>query len=141
MDLAEKHYLLSDLFKLPKSKEEWNEYRLNKEEVTHFHEQGYLANIKLLDDHQIEVLRNDLAEVVDPKHPAHHLFYEFHSNESDNPNSVLFHSLGHWRITKGFHDVLWNPAFLMAAHQLLENIFLLDPYNCDAAFNLLDRTR
>jgi ectoine hydroxylase-related dioxygenase (phytanoyl-CoA dioxygenase family) len=27
--------------------------------------------------------------------------------------------LGAWRITPGFHDVLWNPAFLVPASQLL----------------------
>jgi ectoine hydroxylase-related dioxygenase (phytanoyl-CoA dioxygenase family) len=32
---------------------------------------------------------------------------------------VLFHALGAWRIAPGFHDVLWNPAFAMAASQLL----------------------
>jgi len=120
-DLAEKHQLISDIFKWPKSKEEWDQYRLSDEEVSHFHEQGYVAGIQLLNDAQVEVLRNDLDEILNPEHPAHHLFYEFHSNESENPNSVLFHSLGHWRITDGFHDSLWNPAFVMAAHQLLEN--------------------
>lgn len=120
-DFANQHELISDLFKLPKSNEEWNEYRLSDEQVNHFHEYGYVSEIKLLNETQIEVLRNELTEIVDPKHPAHFLFYEFHSNESEDPNSVLFHSLGHWRISKGFHDVLWNPAFLMAAHQLLEN--------------------
>ncbi len=120
-DLAEVHELVSDIFKIPKSPEEWNQYRLSDEQVTHFHEYGYLSGIKLLDENQVDILRNELAEIVDPKHPAHHLFYEFHSNQSEDPNSTLFHSLGHWRITKGFHDVIWNPAFLMAAHQLLEN--------------------
>lgn len=120
-DLADYHELVSDLFKQPKSHDEWDQYRLSDEQVAHFHEYGYLSGIKLLEDDQIEVLRNQLDEVIDPKHPAHHLFYEFHSNESEDSDSVLFHSLGQWRITSGFHDILWNPAFVMAAHQLLEN--------------------
>ena len=120
-DLAEYHELVSDLFKQPKSREEWDQYRLTDEQVAHFHEFGYLAGIKLLEDDQIEVLRQQLTEVMDPRHPAHDLFYEFHSNESEDSDSVLFHSLGQWRIASGFHDILWNPAFVMAAHQLLEN--------------------
>lgn len=121
MDLADIHGLITQLFKFPSSEEEWEQYRLSEQQVHHFHEYGYLAGIKMLDELQVAVLRKELAEIVDPKHPAHHLFYEFHSNESEDPNAVLFHSLGHWRITNGFHDALWNPAFIMAAHQLLEN--------------------
>ena len=120
-DLAEYHELVSDMFIQPKTKEEWDQYRLSDEQIAHFHEYGYLSGIKLLDESQVDILRKELEEIRDPSHPAHHLFYEFHSNESTNLNSVLFHSLGHWRIGSGFHDVLWNPAFVMAAHQLLEN--------------------
>lgn len=120
-DLAEEHKAISDIFKWPRSRQEWEQYILTDEQVAHFHEYGYLSGIKLLDDDQIETLRRELDQVIDPKHPGHHLFYEFHSNESEDSNSVLFHSLGHWRITNGFHDVLWNPAFVMAAYQLLEN--------------------
>ncbi|MBT8183688.1 MAG: phytanoyl-CoA dioxygenase family protein [Eudoraea sp.] len=119
-DLADIHELITDLFKLPQTEAEWEQYKLSDQQLAHFHEYGYVAGIKMLEDSQVEVLRNDLAEIVDPNHPAHHLFYEFHSNESQDPNAVLFHSLGHWRITDGFHDVLWNPAFIMAAYQLLE---------------------
>ena len=118
-DLAERHEMVSTLFKWPKKKEDWDEYRLSDEQVAHFHEYGYISGIKLLNDNQVEVLRNDLTEIMNANHPAHDLFYEFHNNESKDSNAVLFHSLGHWRITQGFHDVLWNPAFVMAAHQLL----------------------
>lgn len=120
-DLAEIHEMVSHLFQWPKNKGEWDQYRLSKEQVDHFHEEGYVSGIRLLDENQVAILLNELEEILNPDHPAHHLFYEFHSNESEDTNSVLFHSLGHWRITKGFHDVLWNPAFVMAAHQLLEN--------------------
>ncbi len=120
-DLADYPYLLSDLFQWPKSAEDWEQYKLTEEQITHYQEYGYVSGIKLLEEWQVEQLLEELKNVMDPEYPGHHLFYEFHSNESEDPNSVLFHSLGHWRISKGFHDVLWNPAFVMAAHQLLEH--------------------
>ncbi|UZD24446.1 phytanoyl-CoA dioxygenase family protein [Algoriphagus halophytocola] len=110
---------ISGLFDQPKTKEDWEKYKLTNEQIEFFNENGYLSGIKLLEDEQVETLKNALREVADPDHPKHHLFHEFHSNESADPNKVLFHSLGHWRIHKAFHDVIWNPAFLMAASQLL----------------------
>jgi ectoine hydroxylase-related dioxygenase (phytanoyl-CoA dioxygenase family) len=104
---------------MPKTKQEWEPYKLSQEQIEFFHEKGYVAGIKLLTDEQIEVLRNELNSLFDPNYPGNELFYEYHSNESRDPNAVLFHALGAWRITPGFHDVLWNPAFVMAASQLL----------------------
>lgn len=118
-DLAKYHQLVSDLFKMPQTDEEWEPYKLTEEQIQFFHENGYLAGIKLLSEEQIEVLRSELAAIVNPDHPGNKYFYEFHSNESGNPDTILFHALGAWRITPGFHDVLWNPAFVMAASQLL----------------------
>jgi ectoine hydroxylase-related dioxygenase (phytanoyl-CoA dioxygenase family) len=118
-DLSKIHGLVSDLFRMPQTPKEWQPYRLTEQQVQFFHENGYLSGIPLLTDEQVEVLRSQLAEIIDPRHPGNHLFYEFHSNESNDPNAVLFHALGAWRITPGFHDVLWNPAFVMAASQLL----------------------
>ncbi|MCA9117640.1 MAG: phytanoyl-CoA dioxygenase family protein, partial [Planctomycetaceae bacterium] len=54
-----------------------------------------------------------------PDHPGRELWYEYHSNESADPATVLFHALGAWRISGGFHDLLWEPAFVKAAEQLL----------------------
>lgn len=120
-DLSTVHALVSDLFKTPASREEWEQYALTKEQIDFFNSEGYIGGIKLLDDWQVERLRNELNEIVEPQHPGSHLFYEFHSNESTTPGSILFHALGAWRITNGFHDVLWNPRFLVAASQLLGN--------------------
>ncbi len=120
-DLSKVHTLISDLFKWPDAKKDWEQYRLNKEQFDFFHENGFLAGVKMLENDQVDVLRNELSELADINHPGHHLFYEFHSDESNNPETILFHALGAWRITKGFHDVLWNPRFLVAASQLLGN--------------------
>ena len=118
-DLSQNEKPLGALFDMPRSAEEWRKYRLSDERVAFFHEQGYLKGVRVLDDPQIETLRGELAGLFDPKHPGHELFYEWHSNESADPSKVLFHALGAWRITPGFHDVLWSPAFVMAASQLL----------------------
>lgn len=118
-DLAHHHRPVTELFPQPRTTKDWESYRLNEDQVAFFHEQGYLKGIRVLTDEQIDVLRRELADLADPKHPGHDLFYEFHSNESTDPNKVLFHALGHWRITPGFHDLLWNPALLMPASQLL----------------------
>lgn len=118
-DLAQQHAPISKLFPQPKSTADWQRFRLSEDQVAFFHEEGYLKGIRVLTDEQIDALRKELAEIADPKHPGHDLFYEFHSNESADPNKVLFHALGHWRITPGFHDLLWNPALVMPASQLL----------------------
>ncbi len=120
-DLSTCHQLISDLFKWPATKSDWDQYRLTNEQLDFFKEYGYLGNVKLLDEWQVEKLNEQLSEIAGPAHPAHELFYEFHNNESSKGNDVLFHALGAWRIAEGFHDVIWNPAFVMAASQLLGN--------------------
>lgn len=118
-DLSQRHELVSDLFELPASQRQWDAYRLTDEQVAHYHREGYLAGVRLLSAEQCDVLCAELAELTDPAHPGHALFYEYNSNESADPSRVLFHALGAWRVTPGFHDILWNPRFTMAASQLL----------------------
>ena len=118
-DLSKHHEMIGNLFPNLSAQEAWEKYKLADEQVAFFNENGYLSNIKILEEQQVEQLRAELAEILDPNHPKNDLFYEFHSNESEDANAVLFHSLGHWRITEGFHDVIWNPRFVVAASQLL----------------------
>jgi ectoine hydroxylase-related dioxygenase (phytanoyl-CoA dioxygenase family) len=119
-DLSNYHELVSDLFTLPKTPDEWERYRLSDEQVEFYRENGYLAGVRILTGEQVERLRNELAELFNPQHPGHELWYEYHTNESANPDTVLFHALGAWRIKPGFHDLLWHPAFTVPASQLLE---------------------
>jgi ectoine hydroxylase-related dioxygenase (phytanoyl-CoA dioxygenase family) len=119
-DLSAWHEPVSKLFALPQAPEEWWSYRLTDEQVEFYREQGYLAGVRLLTDEQVDVLRSELAGLLDPNHEGNDLFYEYHSNESSDPSKTLFHALGAWRITAAFHDLLWNPAFTMPASQLLE---------------------
>lgn len=114
-DLSEIHGFAGSLF----ATNQPGEFSLTPEQVAHYREFGYVSGIRLLDEGQVETLREELARLTSREHPGHSLFYEFHSNESANPDTVLFHALGAWRIEPGFHDLLWNPRFVRAAEQLL----------------------
>jgi ectoine hydroxylase-related dioxygenase (phytanoyl-CoA dioxygenase family) len=118
-DLSARHELLSDLFRRPTTKAVWDECRLTQDQVDFYHREGYLAGVRILDDDQVDMLRTELTELTERSHPGNSLFYEYNSNESKDPSKVLFHALGAWRITPGFHDILWNPRFTVPASQLL----------------------
>ncbi|MBD0278031.1 MAG: phytanoyl-CoA dioxygenase family protein, partial [Flavisolibacter sp.] len=121
-DLSTIHEMVSDLFRWPTTADEWEEYALTEAQIHFFRENGYLAGVKMLDERQILRLRDELTELTNVEHPGHELFYEYHSNESTDPQTILFHALGAWRVTAGFHDVLWNPRFIKAAEQLLGDV-------------------
>ena len=124
-DLASRHEPITELFPKPKDPAEWERHLLSDEQLVHFKEHGFVNGIRLLSDEQIDVLRAELAEMTDPHHEGQELFYEYHSNESNHPDTVLFHALGAWRVRPAFHDILWNSAFLLPAYQLLGKKFRL----------------
>jgi ectoine hydroxylase-related dioxygenase (phytanoyl-CoA dioxygenase family) len=118
-DLSAYHLPVSNLVNLPSAKDEWESFCLSAQQVKFFHEFGYLKGIRMLTDEQVDILREELNKLMDPSHPGRGLFYEYNSNESADPNTVLFHALGAWRVEAGFHDLLWNPRFTVPASQLL----------------------
>jgi hypothetical protein len=117
-DLSTYHHPITTLFADP-SMGDRDSYWLTNEQIEFYKSNGYLAGIRMLSDEQVEVLRAELANLTEPAHPNPELFYEYHSNEATDPSKILFHALGAWRVASGFHDLLWNPAFLMPASQLL----------------------
>lgn len=119
-DLATRHEPVSDLFDHLNSAEDRQQYRLSDEQVAFFHENGYISGIRILSDEQCDALCEQLQPLFTPDHPGREHWYEYHTNESPDPTQVLFHALGAWRITPGFHDILWNPAFTVPASQLLD---------------------
>jgi ectoine hydroxylase-related dioxygenase (phytanoyl-CoA dioxygenase family) len=118
-DFSRRQEPTGTLFSWPPSRGELERYRLSDDQVAFYHEHGYLAGIRVLTDEQIELLRSELAEFFDASHKGRELWYEYHTNESADPDNVLFHALGAWRLRPGFHDLLWHPAFTVPASQLL----------------------
>src|ERR1044071_2433367 len=106
-DLSQYATPISDLFKVTGP----DDLALTPEQLNFFNENGYLAGVRILNESQVAALRKDLAKLMEPEQSKNRLFYEYHHNESTDPNNVLFHALGAWRISLGFHDLLFNRAF------------------------------
>jgi ectoine hydroxylase-related dioxygenase (phytanoyl-CoA dioxygenase family) len=118
-DLSCYHEPISALFPRASTAADWERYRLSDAQLEFFSENGYLPGVRILDDGQIEALRRELEQLMNPQHDGRYLFYEYHPNESTDPNRVVFLALGARRVLHGFHDLLWNPALLGPASQLL----------------------
>jgi len=66
-----------------------------------------LERVRILSDEQVEALRQELARLLDAvNQKIEDCFNEYNSNESTDPNHVLFHALGAWRITQAFTTAL-----------------------------------
>lgn len=115
-DLAQRHDFVGDLFSVHRDAAA---LRLSEEQVRFYEEQGYLAGLRVLSDEQVDALRAELVDFFQPGHVGQELWYEYHTNESTDPSTVLFHALGAWRLRPGFHDLLWNRAITVPASQLL----------------------
>jgi len=116
-DLSRYHHPISELFASPQDAR--SSYQLTAEQINFYETNGYLTGLRLLTDDQVEALRTEVNELAKPGYDRDERFYEYHSNESSDPNQTLFHALGAWRVAPGLHDLLWNPKFLMPAAKLL----------------------
>jgi ectoine hydroxylase-related dioxygenase (phytanoyl-CoA dioxygenase family) len=118
-DLSQFHQPIGELFQRLVASTDKDAFALSNQQIRFFEDNGYLKGPQVLTPAQIEALRDELAVFFQPEHQGHQLWYEYHTNESPDPDTVLFHALGAWRISPGFHDLLWNPAFTVPASQLL----------------------
>ncbi|MEZ6060467.1 MAG: phytanoyl-CoA dioxygenase family protein [Planctomycetaceae bacterium] len=132
-DLSTQHHRVTSLF----ADSTAPVVKFTQRQLDDYRRDGFIAGPKILTDEQLDVLRNELAGLVQPDHDGRELWYEYNSNESADPDRVLFHALGAWRIAGGFHDALWNPAFVALAEQLLEGPvrFWHDQLFCKPAYH------
>ncbi|MBA62950.1 MAG: phytanoyl-CoA dioxygenase family protein [Planctomycetaceae bacterium] len=94
-------------------------FQLTAANIEHFTDNGFVVGNGRISAEYLALLKADLHELMLPGHVGHELWYEYHSNESDDPNTILFHALGAWRLRTSFHDLLWHPAITVPAKQLL----------------------
>jgi len=123
IDLADHSGPIGGMFVQPKSSKEWEQYMLTQEQIDAYVKDGFIRGVRILSEEQVDLLNGELVKLQSIDTEGRKLFYHFESNESVDPEKVLFHAIGGWRITTGFHDLIWSPAYRMAAYQLMGQSF------------------
>lgn len=113
------HHPLGTLFPRVDSPSALQEFELSDDQVTFFRENGYVRGPRVLDDHQIEVLRESLERIRRGVNPRTGELYEVDDDYVRAPEQNVFHFLGAWMIDEGFHDILFHPAITVPIGQLL----------------------
>jgi len=115
--LERRHEPVTDLF--PRPGDDRSPWALSEEQLSFFHEYGYVKGGRVLEEDQIEALREGLETIRLGENPRTEELYEIDEDYRRAPEKNLFHLLGAWLIDDAFHDVLWHPAITTKAVQLL----------------------
>ena len=68
-DLSTEHKPVSDfLDRDTRVEDSVAAFQLSDEQIEFFHENGYVAGIRILSDEQVEQLRKELSRLFDPEH-------------------------------------------------------------------------
>jgi ectoine hydroxylase-related dioxygenase (phytanoyl-CoA dioxygenase family) len=115
MDLSNKHEPVSDLFSGP---ERTAGCEITETLAEDFNLNGFITGVPLLSAEQINVLRAEMEGLMSPEQAGNPLFYEYNLNESSGEGR-LFHALGAWRVSRGFHDLVFCQRIVRCAETLL----------------------
>jgi len=117
-DLSEHHSPLDAPLPPRPDEDGFRRHALDDARLEQFRSQGFVTGLRVLDDAGVARLRSELEDLAREDHPGHGLFYRRHPGATADPQTTLFHALGAW-VPPAFHDLLWNPAILVPAYQLL----------------------
>src|SRR3954468_15473910 len=101
-----------------KSIAERKQFALSDAQVRFYQDNGYLAPLRLLDEAQIQLLRERLERMIRDDFPlAQKLTGSPRVKPGQQPGMIYFQ--GAWLVDKAFHDLVFSPRLTVPLCQLL----------------------
>jgi phytanoyl-CoA dioxygenase PhyH len=95
--------------------------KLSPEQVASYHAKGFVKGPRVLNDAQLEALRDGLEGIRSGENPRLGELYEIDDSWKRAPAENVFHFLGAWLIDEAFHDILYHPRTTVPVSQLLDS--------------------
>ena len=113
------HRMVGDLFAPVLDAGQRRERLLAPESVAEFRQRGFVKGPRVLDNRQIEALRDGLERIRRGTNPRLGELYEVDDDYVRAPEQNVFHFLGAWMIDESFHDILFHSTITVPVSQLL----------------------
>ena len=124
----------------PPTRRALSPFLLTAEQLDFYATNGYISNLACLTVEQCDAILTDYTHFLhwndndsstnnssNHRHPGLDLFHEFHTNQTGDPQNVLCHGLGQWRVSPLFHDLVFHPALTVRVAQCLAACFTAIP--------------
>src|SRR5712671_3242806 len=106
--LANRHHMIGDLYSKASTPSDLEKHRLTPSQVAAYHETGFVGPVRLLDDRQVQILRDMLEEMLDPGYPhADELIGRPKLQDGERRGVIYFQ--GAWAVEEAFHDLVFTP--------------------------------
>ncbi len=113
------HAYIKDGFPHAACAKDLERHELTAEQVESYHENGFLAGIKILEPEQVAELSRRLELIRKGLNKHMDRLYEVEADYLARPDEVVFHFLGAWLVDPWFHDIVFSPQVTVPVSQLL----------------------
>lgn len=113
------HRPVGNLFPKLASEAERAGCMLSPSQLEFFAKNGFVKGPQVLNEEQIERLRESLERIRQGKNKRLLELYEVDEDYVRAPTQNVFHFLGAWMIDEAFHDILFHPKITVPISQLL----------------------
>ena len=118
-ELERIHGYVARAFPRVESPRDFARWELTADQVAAFHERGFVAGVKVLEQEQVAELRERLDRIRSEMGRYADRLYEIEADYLARPDEVVLHFLGAWLIDEWFHDIVFAPSATVPAAQLL----------------------
>jgi hypothetical protein len=117
--LASEHRMISDLYERASTPAELKKFELTPEQIRSYHENGFVGPVRILDEKQVQTVRDALERMIEPDYPHASALLGRPNLVPGAPRTGVIYFQGPWTVEESVHDLVFAPRLAIPLCQLL----------------------